>query len=103
MIKTPSTQPLWARAFRYGLACAAMGLFVAIALFCLNPSIGFPEWGLVLCPSAIFMMGLSGISKNAVGFWMVAIVASNSVLYFLVGAVLAPLLILTKRALIQNR
>jgi hypothetical protein len=92
-------RPLLAQALRCGLVFAAAGLFVAIALNYLNPWIGFPEWGLLLWPSAILMMGLSGISESAARFWMVTIVASNAVLYFLAGVVLTPLIIFARRAL----
>lgn len=95
-------RPLLRQALRCGLVFAAAGLFFSITLNSLNPWIGFPEWGLFLWPSAFLMMGLSGISEGAARFWMLAIVASNAVLYFLVGIVLTPLSIFARRALVSG-
>jgi hypothetical protein len=97
MASRPS-RPLAAQVLRCGLLLALVGLFFAIALYFATPWIGgFPEWGIFLWPTAVMMMGLSGISDRAAALWTVAIIASNGVWYFVVGVTLAPPVILAWR------
>jgi hypothetical protein len=96
-----SSRSLAAHTLRCGLVLALVGLFFAIALYLANPWIGFPEWGIFLWPTAVAMMGLSGISERAAAIWTVAILASNGILYFIVGVTLTPPITLAWRALAQ--
>ena len=102
MASIPS-RSLASRALRCGLLLGLVGLFFAVALYLANPWIGLPEWGIFLWPTAVMMMGLSGISERAAALWTVAIIASNGVWYFVVGVTLAPPIILARRALAQRR
>ena len=96
------SRALWSRTLRGGLMFAAAGLLVATALYGLGRWMGFPAWGFPLWPSAVFMMGLSGMDAQAAVAWTVAIVASNALLYFLVGVVVTPLMILARSMLAKT-
>ena len=102
MASTPS-RSLALRTLRCGLLLGFVGLFCALALYFANPWIGFPEWGIFLWPTAVLMMGLSGISERAATLWGIAIIASNGVWYFVVGVTLTPPVILVWRVLAQRR
>lgn len=102
MTSKPS-RSLAVRAFHYGLLLALVGLSFAVALYVTTLSIGFPAWGIFLWPTAVAMMGLSGISERAAAIWTVGIIASNGVWYFVVGATLTPPIVLAWRALAQLR
>jgi len=81
-----------------------LGLLVALLLYFITPLIGwFPRWAALAWPSAVLMMGLSGISEESAQLWTVAIVASNALFYFLVSVFFAPLIILVRRALVRLR
>ena len=100
-MKPKTARPLATQALRCGLICAAAGLAIATALYLLNPWMGFPEWALFFWPSALAMMGLSGVSESAATAGAVAIIASNGVWYFVLGVTLTPPAILARRALGQ--
>ncbi|MBI1684995.1 hypothetical protein [Caulobacter hibisci] len=101
MTTSKSARPRWSYAFGYGVIFAMTGLLAATALYFLNPVIGLPWWGIVLWPSSVFMLGLSGISDYAAGLWTIAIIASNALLYFLVGVLVTLPVILSRRRLIE--
>jgi len=102
MASRPS-QSLAVRALRCGLLLACVGLFFATALYFANPWMGgFPEWGIFLWPTAVMMMGLSGISERAAVNWTVAIIASNALWYFVIGVILTPPIILAWRGLVRR-
>lgn len=100
MIAT-ADRPLWRTTLRCGALSATVGLFVALLLYFLNPLIGFPAWGLLVWPSAVMLMALSGMSEGSAHLWWLAIVASNALFYFLVSVALTPLIVLVRRALVQ--
>ena len=77
-------RPLWRTTLRCGAVSAAVGLLVALLLYFLNPLIGFPAWCLLIWPSALMLMALSGMSEGSAQLWWLAIVASNALFYFLV-------------------
>ncbi len=94
-----ASRSLAARALRNGLVLAVLGLLVALALYFSNPWIGLPGWAIAFWPTVLLMMGLSGISDRAAETWTVAILASNGLWYFVIGASLTPPIILTRRVL----
>ena len=91
-------RPVWRTTLRCGAVSATAGLLVALLLYLLNPLIGFPAWCLLIWPSAIMLMALSGMSEGSAQLWWLAIVASNALFYFLVSVFLAPLIILLRRS-----
>lgn len=102
MAKT--VRPLWLTTLRWGAVSATLGLLVALLLYFISPLIGgFPEWGVLAWPSAVMLMGLSGISEESAQLWTLAIVASNALFYFLISLFLAPLITLVCRALVRLR
>jgi hypothetical protein len=80
-----------------------VGFLVALLLYFLNPLIGFPPWCLLIWPSAVMLMALSGMSEGPAQLWWLAIVASNALLYFLASIFLALLILLARKMLIQLR
>lgn len=102
-VMAKTERPLWLATLRCGAVSAAAGLLVALSLYFLNPLIGLPAWGLLLWPSAIMLMALSGMSEESARLWWLATVASNALFYFLVSVALAPPIILTRRALVRLR
>lgn len=94
-------RPLWLTTLRCGVASATAGLLIALLLYLLNPLIGFPSWCLPVWPSAVMLMALSGMREGSAQFWFLAIVASNALFYFLACVLLAPLIILIRRALVR--
>jgi len=96
-------RPLWLTTLRCGAVSATAGLLVAFSLYFLNPLIGLPTWGMLLWPSAIMLMALSGMSEESARLWWLATVASNALVYFLVSIALAPPIILARRALVRLR
>jgi hypothetical protein len=80
-----------ASVLRRGLLLALAGVLVAVALYFANPWIGFPSWALFLWPTSVLMMGLSGVQEPEATRWVIGIIASNGLLYFVVGmAVMFP-------------
>jgi hypothetical protein len=93
-----SSRPVWVHTLRYGLMFAAAGLFIAITLFFLgNWGPGFPEWGVLLWPTAVLMLGLSTYTGSDFVIATLEIIASNAVLYFLIATLVTPPTILIRR------
>ena len=97
-----SSRSLAASARRNGLLLGLVGVLVAAALCLANPWLGFPDWAILLWPTAVAMMGLSGVSEPAASIWAAVIAASNGVWYFVLGAALTPPITLAWRLLSRS-